>query len=160
MAEKLDLKQAKAMYKGMIDMFDSIGWTYDRRDDELVIESGVKGEDLPIKLYVLVKPKQQVVQVISPLPFNIPEDKRVDAAIAVCVANYGIVDGTFDYDFTDGSISFRMTWGYRGCKSSRDLFEYLVMVAAGTVERYNDKFFMVGKNMMSVQQFIDAENNN
>ena len=159
MAEKLDLKQAKAMYEGMIDMFDSIEWTYDRRDDELVIESGVKGEDLPIKLYVVVKPKQQVVQVVSPLPFNIPEDKRVDAAIAVCVANYGMVDGSFDYDFTDGSLSFRLTWGYRGCTPSRDLFEYLVMVTASTVEHYNDKFFMIGKGMMTVQQFVEAENN-
>ena len=159
MAEKLDLQRAKEVYGTGMSMFDSIGWTYERRDDELIIESGVKGDDLPIKFFVVVKPKQQVVQIISPLPFDVPEDKRVDVAIAVCVANYGMVDGSFDYDFTDGSLSFRLTSSYRESTLSKDLFEYMVMVAASTVDHYNDKFFMVAKDMMSVQQFLEAENN-
>ena len=87
-----------------------------------------------------------------------PEDKRVDGAIAVCAANYGLVDGSFDYDLRDGEIRFRLTSSYRESALSEDLFEYMIMVSAATVDQYNDKFFMIAKGIMTVQQFLEQEN--
>ena len=98
------------------------------------------------------------MQLLSRLPFQIPEDKRVDAAIAICVANNGLVDGSFDYDIGEGDITFRLTCSYRESFLSADLFEYMILVSAGTIDDYNDKFFMIAKDMMSVQQFIEKEN--
>ena len=95
---------------------------------------------------------------MSRFPFDIPEDKRVDAAIAVCVANYYLVDGSFDYDITEGTITFRLTSSYRESSLGEDLFEYMIMCSAATVDAYNDKFFMLAKGMMTVQQFIEQEN--
>ncbi len=34
----------------------------------------------------------------------------------------------------------------------------MIMVASVTVDNYNDKFFMVAKGVMTVQQFIEQEN--
>ena len=107
---------------------------------------------------MVVKPKNQVVQLLSRLPFQIPEEKRVDAAIAICVANNGLVDGSFDYDISDGDITFRLTTSYRESTLGADLFEYMILVSAGTIDDYNDKFFMIAKDMMSIQQFIEKEN--
>ena len=158
MAEEMNMQKAKEVYNTLISMLDSINWKYERHDDDLLIKSGVKGDDLPVEFIVYVKPKNEVVQFISSLPFNIPEDKRVDAAIAVCAANYGLVDGSFDYDLRDGEIRFRLTSSYRESKRSEALFEYMIMVAASTVDQYNDKFFMIAKGMLTVQQFLEQEN--
>ena len=87
-----------------------------------------------------------------------PEDKRQDGAIAVCAANYGLVDGSFDYDIGDGEIRFRLASSYRDSDLGPDLFEYMIMVAASMVDNYNDKLFMLAKGMMTVQQFIEKEN--
>ena len=157
MAEELNLKKAKEVFDTLIRMLERRNWKYEKHEDIFLIKSGVKGEDLPIEFVILVKPGNEVVQFISPMPFNIPEDKRVDGALAVCAANYGIVDGSFDYDLRDGEIRFRMTSSYRESTLSEELFEYMVVVAAGTVDRYNDKFFMLAKGMISVQQFLEQE---
>ena len=138
-------------------MLDTRDWKYEKHEDELLIKSGIKGEDLPIDFIVVVNPKNEVVQFISSLPFNIPEDKRIDAAVAVCVANYGLVDGSFDYDISDGEIRYRLTSSYRESIISEDLLEYMIMVSASTVDQYNDRFFMVSKGMMSIQQFIEKD---
>ncbi len=158
MAEQYDMKKAKEVFNTMIKKLDSIGWKYEKHEEKLLIKSGVKGDDLPVEFIVVVNPRNEVVQFLSAMPFNMPEDKRVDGAIAVCVANYGLVDGSFDYDLSDGEIRFRLTSSYRESILSGDLFEYMIMVAASTVDQYNDKFFMISKGMLTIQQFIEQEN--
>ena len=159
MSEQLDMMQAKQVYKTLINMLDSRNWKYEKFEDDLVIRSGIKGEDLPIEFLVLVKPNNQVVQFISKLPFNIPEDKRVEAAICVSVANYGLIDGSFDYDINDGEIRYRLTSSYRESLLGEDLFEYMIMCASSTVDDYNDRFFMLAKGMIDVEGFIGMEKN-
>ena len=157
MSEELDMQQAKKVFDTLVNMLDSKGWSYDKHEDKLLITSGVKGDDFPIEFIVLVQPNNQVVQFISRLPFTIPEEKRVDGAIAVCVANFGLVDGSFDYDVSDGELRYRLTSSYRESTLGEELFEYMIMVAANTVDRYNDRFFMLSKGMIDIQRFMEMD---
>lgn len=154
MAEKLDMRKAEEVYKTLIRMLDGIDWNYDRDDDKLLIKSGVKGDDFPVEFIVVVQPKQEVVQFLSTLPFKMPEDKRIDGAVATSVVNYRLVHGSFDYDMRDGRIIFRMTSSYRDSKISEELLEYTIMVSAATVDDYNDKLFMLSKGMITLDDFI------
>lgn len=156
MAEN-DMKKAVEVYDTLCSMLDNIGWKYDKVEEKLMIKSGVKGEDLPIDFLVIVKPRNQVVQFISSMPFNMPEDKRVEGALAICTANYGLVDGSFDYDLSDGQIVFRLTSSYRESLLSEALFEYMIMVSASTIDKYNDRFFMLAKGMITLEQFIEMD---
>lgn len=156
MAE-VNMAAAMETYETLCRMLDTRDWHYQKYEDDLVIKASIKGDDFPIDFIMRVNPRNQIVSFISWLPFKISEDKRIDAAVAVCVANYGLADGSFDYDVTEGEISFRLTSSFRECKLSEDLLEYMLMVSAGTIDDYNDKFFMLSKGMLSIQQFIEAE---
>jgi len=160
MADNIDMQKAKEVFRTLVRMLDTRDWKYEKQEDKLLIKSGITGDDLPINFIVIVNPKNEVVQFYSSLDFKVPEDKRVDAAIAVCVANYGLVDGSFDYDISDGEIRYRLTSSYRDSILGEDLYEYMIMVAAATVDQYNDKFFMLSKGAMTIQEFIEKENNN
>lgn len=161
MSEELMNARAKEVFDALVEMLDTRDWHYEKHEEDLLIKSGIKGDDLPIEFIMFVKPKNQVVQFLSKLPFNMPEDKRVDGAIAVAVANYGLVDGSFDYDISDGELRYRLTCSYRGDSVlSADLFEYMIMVSAATIDQYNDKFFMLSKGMINVQQFIETDSGN
>lgn len=157
---EVDMDRALEVYNDIIDMLDSREWKYDRFDEDLVIKSGIKGEDLPVEFLLFVKPKNQVVQFISKLPFNVPDDMRIDLAVAVNVANYGLVDGSFDYDIKDGDIRYRLTSSYRDSQLGPDLFEYMIMCGASTVDSYNDKFFALCKGFMTINDFIEREKEN
>lgn len=152
------MKEAKKVFDSLVKMLDDRDWKYEKHEDELLIRSGIKGEDLPIEFLMVVKPKNQLVQFLSKLPFSFPDDKRVDGAIAICAANYGLIDGSFDYDISDGEIIFRLNSSYRESVLGPDLFEYMIMVSASTIDNYNDKFFMLAKGMLTIQQFLEQEN--
>ena len=150
-------RDAKKVYETVCKALDARKWKYERHDEDLVVTCGARGEDLPMDLIIIVNPKAQVLSVISPMPFKIAEDKRGDAAVAVAIANYGFVNGTFDYDVFEGAIRFRIVSSFRETELSKELIDYMVMITAGTVDEYNDKFLMVSKGMLTVQQFAEWE---
>ena len=158
MADEKNVKKAKEVYDALCRMLDDRDWKYEPHDDKLLIRSGIKGDDLPVEFVMLVNPRNEVVQFLSSLPFKMPEDKRAIGAVAVCAANYGLVDGSFDYDLSDGEIRYRLTCNYRDNTLSADQFEYMIMVSASTVDQYNDKFFMLAKDKMTIEEFIKQEN--
>ena len=156
MAEE-NLVKAKETYDCMCAMLDENNWHYEKIESDLTIKSAVKGDDLPIEFVMKVNPRNQVVSFISWMPFKIDEAKRLDMALAVCAANFGMADGSFDFDIESGALIFRLTTSYRESVLSKDIFEYMLYLSSATVDKYNDKFFMISKGMLSVQQFIESE---
>ena len=131
---------------------------FEAHDDDLVLTLTVQGEDLPQPTIIRVLDDRDVFQILSPIPSRIPEDKRVDAAVAVSVANYGMINGCFDFDMSDGEVRFRVAQSYRGMELSDGFIEYILPLVFFTTDKYNDKFFMLGKGLMSLEQFIEQEN--
>ena len=155
MTEEKNLKQAKAAYKALCDMLDDREWHYKKHEDELSIECTAQGDDLPIDIVIKMDVKRQLVSLLSWMPFAVPENRRSALAVAVSKANYGMVDGSFDYDYVSGKILFRMTSSFRESLISKALLEYMLMCACYTIDEYNDKFLMVAKNNMTNDEIIE-----
>lgn len=156
MADEQQIK-AKKIYSTMVSALKKSDWHFAEEENELMIISSFTGDDFPIKYIIRVDADREVIQFLAPMPFSMAEDKRVDGAIAVCVANYGMVNGSFDYNINDGEISFRLTTSYVGCEIGEDFFMNMMVVALSTTDRYNDKFLMLSKGVITVQQFVESE---
>ncbi len=154
MADENVMRQAKIAFNTLCEMLDSHEWHYDRDDENLVVKCGANGEDIPIEIRIKVSAEKQLVSLYSQLPFSVPEEDRVMAAIAVSAANYSMVDGNFDYNLASGNILFRLTSSFRESLISKDMFEYMLFVSCATVDNYNDKFLMLIKHVISLEDFI------
>ena len=154
MAEEKEIMQAKAVYDTLCNMLTENKWHYEGDEDNFVITCGAQGEDLPIKLTIRIDPERLLISIISPMPFTVPEDKRIDMALAVSIANYGLVDGSFDYSFANGNIYFRMTSSFMDSLIGKELFDYMVFVSCGTIDRFNDKFLMIIKDKMTLDELV------
>lgn len=148
------LERAQKVYETLCATLDKHEWHYQKNEERLSIECGAQGEDLPMEITIRVDAERQLIMLLSHLPFIISEDKRLDVAIATSIANNGLVDGSFDFDITDGHMFFRMTSSFIESEIGNELFTYMLMVSCHTIDEYNDKFLMLGKGMMSIQDFI------
>ena len=155
MSEEKDLKQAKTVFNSLCQMLEENDWHYEKHEDDLTIVCGAKGEDLPMELIVQVDMKRQIIALMSQMPFTVPENRRSALAVAVSVANYGMVDGNFDYDYLSGRIIFRMTSSYRESLIGKKLLMYMLMCACFTIDKYNDKFLSVAKTDMSLDEILE-----
>lgn len=159
MNEDAKKKMGQNVYETICKMFDDMGYRYERHDDDHVITCTVRGDDLPMDIIFAVRDERQIVQLISPMPFKVPEDKCIDVVLAITLVNDMLVDGSFDFDMSKGRVAFRLTASYIESILGKELFEYMLMVSATTVDEYNDKFLMLAKGMMNFEQFLESEGN-
>ena len=153
------LERAQKVYETMCNTLDSLEWNYQKNEENLSIRCGAQGDDLPMDISIRVDADRQLIILLSLLPFVVSEEKRLEVAIATSVANNGLVDGSFDFDVTDGHMFFRMTSSFIESEIGNELFAYMIMVSCHTIDDYNDRFLMLAKGMMTVQDFMAKENN-
>lgn len=154
MAEDVKMELAKQVYKTLCDAIDRRQWNYSKVENELLVHFGVNGEDIPMQFILMVDAERQLIRLLSPMPFKMSEAKRLEGAIAACVASYGMLDGSFDYDLSNGRISFRMTASFRSSQIGEELLQYMISCSCAMVDQYNDKFLAIDKGLLSISDFI------
>lgn len=159
MTDEKKLKNARTVFNSLCGMLDEKNFHYEIHEEDLVVTFGMQGEDIPMNFVINVDAKRDLIRVLSRLPFEFAEDKRVDAAIATCQINYRLADGSFDFNYKTGDVTFRMTSSYKDSLISMEVFEYLIAVASFTIDEYNDKLLMLSKGMMSVEEFFKRKSN-
>lgn len=154
MAEEKDLQAARKVFATMCSTLDGHDWKYEKDTDNLTIDCTAQGDDLPMDITIRVDPDKHIVLLFSRLPYTVAEDKRLDVAVAVSVVNNNLVDGSFDYDIKSGRLYFRMTTSFLESSIGSDAFTYMLFCSCQIIDEYNDKFLMIAKNMLSLEQFI------
>ena len=157
MASAKELKMATTIYETLCETLDERNWKYARHDDDRVITFGVSGDDLPMDMIIICDADYQLVRLLSPFSFKVPQDKRVEMALATCHVNYQLADGSFDMDLGDGDLLFRLTSSFRESLISKEMLNYMINVSCSTIDEYNDKFLMICKGVLSVQDFMTKE---
>lgn len=152
MADEQVMQLARATFDTLCAMLDEANLHYKRED--MTIALGMKGKDFPVHIGMAVDAERQIVSLLSFLPYTIPEDKRVETALAVSAVNYILAVGSFDYNCLNGKIIFRMTTSFRDSLISQEALKYMFYAACHTVDKYNDKFFMIYKGLLPLETFI------
>ena len=151
---------AKEVFDSLCERLDSKDWKYSVVDDEYIIRFEVNGNDLQMNFTFLVDEDRQLLRVYSRIPITVPKEKTMDVAVATCIANYDMIDGSFDFDMTKGEIFFRMTATFRDSEIGDGLFDHLVQYSIYAVDKYNDRFFGLAKGMIGINDFLEKERNN
>jgi hypothetical protein len=123
----------------------------------MVVRLVVNGDDIPLQMAMFVEPDKELVTVLSPFPFKMSENKRMEGAIAACSASFGMADGSFDYDISAGGIAFRLVSGYRDSQISEGVLQYMISCSCAMVDKYNDRFLALEKGMISIEDFINMD---
>ena len=157
MAEEKKIELANEVYKTLCGAMDKRGWNYKKDEGNLVVYFGVSGDDIPMDFVLAVDVERQLIRLMSPMPYKISEPKRMEGAIATCIATYGLADGSFDYDITEGSIIFRMTASFRESLIGEGLLQYMISCSCAMVDEYNDKFLAIDKGLISINDFLSQK---
>lgn len=157
MVDEKKMELAKQVYKTLCDAIERREWHFGKDEDKLLVHFGVNGDDIPMQFILVVDAERQLIRLMSPMPYKMSEAKRMEGAIATCAASFGMADGSFDYDLSDGEIVFRMTASFRESLIGEGLFQYMISCSCAMVDKYNDQFLAIDKGLMSITDFIAKE---
>ncbi len=154
----MKLKRARKIYGQVCAELDRRDWKYDKYEDKLIVSFKVSGDDLPIHYLIVVDVERQLIRLISPLPVEMGEDKRMEGCIAAThVISCSIVDGTFDFDLTSGKVAYRLVQTFRDCDDVSQTIAYMIDLTGFVVDQYNDKFFALNKGILSLKEFMKKD---
>lgn len=149
--------QARSVFDTLCAALDHNDWKYDKNAEKLRVDISATGEDLPMDVIISVEGDRGVVFLMSHLPVKTPEDKLIDMAIAVASANSGMRWGNFDYGIQGGQLYFRMAGCFIDSLLGEEFFQDMLMCAFSTIDKYNDRFLMLAKGMITVEKFIELD---
>ena len=153
---EIKMERAKKAYATLCEALDARNWKYEKVDDDLLVHFSVNGDDLPIQYIIFVDVDRQLIRLLSHMSFDMSEDKRIDGAIATCHATYGLRDGSFDYDLSDGKIVYRMTSAFLDNEVPVSVIQYMIDFTGAVVDKYNDKFFALNKGFLTIEKFLES----
>lgn len=154
MAKEKPLQQAQITFDTLCKALDENDWYYTKDEEKLSIECGAQGDDLPMEITVTVDAERMLVILLSHMPFKIPEEKRVELAVAVSIVNSKLIDGNFDYDVRTGHMVFRMTSCFLESLIGTEVFTYMLFCSCRIIDEYNDKFLMFVKGLITIDKFL------
>ena len=149
-------EKAKIVFDTLCACIEMRNWSFDKDEDRLLVHFVVSGDDLPMRFIMIVDAERQLVRLLSQMPFSVPEDKRIEGAIATCAATNTLANGCFNYDISDGSIGFRMSASFRESEIGEDLFSYMIDFSCTAVDEFNDKLWGVSKGFLSISDFLKS----
>ena len=154
MADEKTMNLAKQIYATLCETLEDRNWKFGKSEEELIVHFGVSGEDIIMPFVFLVDADRQLVRLVSMLPFNMSESKRLEGAIATCAASYELAHGNFDYDISSGQIVFRIINSFRDSVLGKECFDYMITAACAIIDRFNDQFLALDKGEISIAEFI------
>ncbi len=151
-----ELRKANQIFDAVVDLLPEVGIKkFDPNRQDLKITFSVTGDDFPMKFVWRIKPKQELISILSPFTFNFREDKIMDGMIALTAINYSLLNGSFDLDMSDGTVFFRINTSFTGTTITKDLLDYLVRVSANTVDNYSYRLFALNKGISTLEEFLE-----
>ena len=146
-------KEAKSLYKTLCQTLDNMKWHYTKEEDKFVIRTSAIGKDLSMKLFMKIDAERQVMYLKSPMPFDIPVSAREQVTKAVVLANYSMLNGSFEFDVTDGYLAFKMVVPYMESIISEKVCHYMITVSCSMTDKFNDKFKALVDGVMTLAEF-------
>lgn len=135
------MDQASMTMELVCGYLDAQDWSYRVRADKPSLETGVAGETCVFSISVTVVGDPANLGVLVHLPMLVPEARRVELAEAITRANYDLLNGCFEMDFSDGELRYRASMpivdGFVTEKQFRELLYYAITMADRYARAFN-----------------------
>lgn len=149
-----NLEMAEAVYSTFCKVLDDMKVVYNKHEDDHVITFGYKGKDMNHDIIIFVNPETDTFRIVERLPYQIPQEKVIDIALATCLVNNRLMLGGFTYAL-DENLNFEVAQSYAGSLVGEAAIIKCLFAVFVCVEEYDDKFMALNKGYIKVEDFVN-----
>lgn len=124
------------IFDAMNKFFTDDDWNFEKLGDREVLRMGFSGDDGQWACFAQAREKQEQFVYYSVAPVKVPEDRRAAMAEFIARANYGMIIGNFEMDFSDGEVRYKTSIDVEDAELSHALIKHLVYANVLTMDRY------------------------
>ncbi len=104
--------------------------------DEATIRTGFSGKNGKYTCYGRCREAEEQFAFYAISPMNVPEEHRAAIAEFITRANYGMIVGNFEMDFSDGEIRYKASVDVEGSSLDTAMVKQMVYAAVYMMDKY------------------------
>ena len=131
------------MIESIKDLFSENEWKYSFHEKDKVFVSGVNMGNVIGNVRMLVFMEETAYTVYMILNSKAEEKNYSAVSEFLHRANYGLKDGNFEIDYSDGEIRYKTFVNFANTSMSKDVVEESMFIGAVMIEKY-------GKGLLKV----------
>ncbi|MEQ9234516.1 YbjN domain-containing protein [Coleofasciculus sp. E2-BRE-01] len=126
----------KSIFEQIANFFTADDWTYTKIQGEPTLHLAFQGKNGTWTCYAKAREEEQQVVFYSICPIKAPKTKRRALGEFIARANYGMIIGNFELDFTDGEIRYKTSVDVEGSTLTFALIKRLVYTNIMMMDEY------------------------
>ena len=143
-----------SIMESLVNYFRENDWQYELVVHDSRLVARVRGNNGDWSCYAQAREEEGQFVFYSVLPFEVIERKRAAVAEYISRANWGLVSGSFEMDFSTGETRFRTSIELLGEPLCAERIENLVMTNVVMMDRYLPGLMRVIYNDLSPEEAI------
>ncbi|MEM6253775.1 MAG: YbjN domain-containing protein [Cyanobacteria bacterium P01_D01_bin.156] len=124
------------IFDSIITFFKEENWPFTKLKNQPVLRLAFEGKNGQWDCYAQAIEKKQQFVFYSVCSFPVPQDKIQSIAELITRANYGMILGNFEFDYTDGEIRYKTSIDVEGSTLDSALIQNLVYTNIMTMDQY------------------------
>ena len=120
----------------VLDFLREDGWDFAALDNKSVLKTSYQGENGSWTCYAQTREDDQQFLFYAICPIKAPERKRPAIAEFITRANYGMVIGNFELDYSDGEIRFKSSVDVEDSELTEPMCRSAVYWAVVMMDKY------------------------
>lgn len=152
------------LFKSVLNFFIQDDWNYTEIEAEKAIRLEVTMENSNYSCYAITDEENKVFQFYANSPVKVPEDKYLQISEFLTRANYGLILGNFELDFSDGEVRYKTSIYMGESELDFPIIKRMVYLNLSTMDDYFPAIMKViyggispEQAIQEVEQYRDAE---
>ena len=120
----------------VVDFLEQDDWPFIQLEDRNILQTGFQGDNGQWTCFAQVREAQEQFVFYSICPVKAPEEKRPAVAEFITRANYGMIIGNFEMDFSDGEIRYKTSIDVEGGELTPMMVRTMLYTNVLMMDRY------------------------
>ena len=142
------------IFPAILHFFTEDDWAYAKIKSQPALRLAFQGKNGTWNCYAKAREAQQQFLFYSVCPVNAPENKRLAITEFITRANYGMIMGNFEFDFTSGEIRYKTSIDVEGDRLSFALIKQIVYGNVIMMDEYLPGIMAVIEGKVEVKEAI------
>jgi hypothetical protein len=125
-----------SIFETVVSFFESDDWPIELLDEGTAFTTGFKGDSARWVCMGRVREEHSQFVFYSVCPVSVPEDRRPRIAEFISRANFGMLIGNFELDYSDGEVRYKTSIDSEGGELTKALVRQLVVANVLMMDRY------------------------
>ena len=146
--------RSESIFKAVVNFFIEDDWQFAKLETEPTLRLAFQGKNGKWKCYAKAREQQKQFVFYSVCPINTPENKHLPIIEFITRANYGMIMGNFEFDFTSGEIRYKTGIDVEGDRLSFALIKQIVYANVMMMDEYLPGIMAVIEGKVEVKEAI------